>query len=61
MMSEYHNQADKNIPKKIEFNYPARGFYCPTCDAGVSLNVEECPYCQQKLCNPYEVFKNDKS
>jgi len=25
---------DKNIPIKIQFNYHARGFYCPKCFTG---------------------------
>lgn len=37
----------------IQFNYHARGFYCPSCLTGVSLDSKECKYCGQKLISPY--------
>lgn len=54
---------DKNKPIKIEFNYHARGFYCPTCFTGVALNNKECKYCGQKLLYPYnfKTRENNKS
>ena len=39
--------------KKIEFNYSARGFYCPTCKIGVENRAQECPFCGQSLLNAY--------
>ena len=58
MMSTTAN--DLETPKFIQFDYGARGFYCPNCNTGVNLNVKCCSYCGQLLENPYEVFNNDK-
>lgn len=44
----------------IEFNYHARGFCCPNCSTGISLEYKKCPYCGSKLKNPYEVSTNDR-
>ena len=53
---------DLQTPKFIQFDYAARGFNCPTCYTGTSLNNDFCRYCGQKLKNPYvEVFKDEVS
>ena len=59
MMADVIYTPDKETPVKIEFNYHARGFNCPTCSTGVSLSSKECKYCGQKLVNPY--FKEGES
>lgn len=43
----------KEKPIKIEFNYRARGFYCPTCLASVENKSQKCTYCGQQLLNVY--------
>jgi hypothetical protein len=57
-MMEY--KVDKNNPIKIEFNYYARGFYCPTCNTGVKNKNQKCMFCGQKLLNAYEFNKQMK-
>lgn len=34
---------------EIQFNYLARGFYCPTCRTGVENKNHKCPHCGQQL------------
>lgn len=46
-------EVDKEKPIKIEFNYRARGFYCPTCSTGVENKSQKCKYCGQQLLNAY--------
>ena len=46
-------KIDKEKPIKIEFNYHARGFYCPTCSTGVENKDQKCPFCGQKLLDAY--------
>lgn len=57
-MMEY--KTDKNKPIKIEFNYYARGFYCPTCHTGVENKDQKCKFCGQQLLNAYEFNKHLK-
>jgi len=45
---------DKNILIRIQFNYHVKGFYCPKCFTGVSVDTKECGYCGQKLLYPYD-------
>ena len=53
---------DLQTPKFIQFDYGVRGFYCPNCYIGTSLNNDFCRYCGQKLKNPYEeTFKDEVS
>ena len=53
---------DLQTPKFIQFDYGARGFHCPNCYIGTSLNNDFCKYCGQKLKNPYvEAFKDEVS
>jgi len=47
--------ADKSHPLKIQFNYCARGFYCPSCLTGVENKNQKCPYCEQNLIDAYEL------
>lgn len=47
-------KIDKEKPIKIEFNYHARGFYCPTCHTGVKcVEMQRCKSCGQMLVKPY--------
>ena len=46
-------KIDKEKPIKIEFNYHARGFYCPTCRTGVENKNQKCPFCGQQLLDAY--------
>ena len=46
-------KIDKEKPIKIEFNYNARGFYCPTCSTGVKNKTQQCPFCGQQLLDAY--------
>ena len=41
-------------PVKIQFNYHARGFYCPKCNTGVSANTDRCPHCNVRLLPAYD-------
>ena len=50
-MMEY--EVDKEKPIKIEFNYQARGFYCPTCLTGVENKDQKCKCCGQQLLDAY--------
>ena len=54
---------NKSITKDIAFSYSARGFYCPSCSTGVSLDTKTCQHCGQSLRNPYEYIRgnNNKS
>ena len=47
-------KPNKENPIKIEFNYHARGFYCPTCLTGVENKNRKCPFCGQQLLDAYE-------
>lgn len=49
---------DKNTPIKIQWSNYDRGFYCPTCKYGVSINESICKECGQTLL-PYIKEKND--
>jgi hypothetical protein len=49
---KYIKLPEKNSVK-IEFNYHARGFYCPVCLTGVENKEQECPFCGQKWMNAY--------
>ncbi len=40
-------KVNKEIPIKICWNEYARGFYCPTCMTGTSLDKKKCSYCGQ--------------
>lgn len=53
-------KVDKEKPIKIEFNYHARGFYCPTCSTGVGNKNQICPFCGQKLLDSYGFNKEIK-
>lgn len=46
-------KPNKEKPIKIEFNYHARGFYCPTCLTGVENKNQKCPFCGQQLLDAY--------
>lgn len=46
-------KPNKTKPIKIEFNYHARGFYCPTCSTGVENKDQKCPFCGQQLLDAY--------
>lgn len=50
-------EVDKDKPIKIEFNYRARGFYCPTCLTGVANKDQKCPFCGQRLLDRYDFNK----
>ncbi len=46
-------KPNKTEAIKIEFNYHARGFYCPTCNTGVENKNQKCPFCGQQLLDAY--------
>lgn len=45
--------SPKPYPMEIEFNYHARGFYCPNCNTGVKYEKQICPFCGQELAPKY--------
>ena len=51
------HKIDKEKPINIEFNYHARGFYCPTCVTGLECKDQKCPFCVQQLLDPYKVSR----
>jgi rRNA maturation endonuclease Nob1 len=53
-------EIDKEKPIKIEFNYHARGFNCPTCSTGVENKTQKCPFCGQQLLDAYGFDKEIK-
>lgn len=53
-------EDEKENPIKIEFNYHARGFYCPTCSTGVANKDQKCPFCGQQLLDAYNEHMKGK-
>lgn len=53
MVDDEMYKIDKEKPIKIEFNYHARGFCCPTCSTGVANKDQKCPFCGQQLLDAY--------
>ena len=54
-------KVDKENPIKIEFNYHARGFCCPTCSTGVENKDQTCKFCGQTLLNAYNFNKENNN
>lgn len=54
-------EVDKEKPIRIEFNYHARGFYCPTCSTGVENKNQTCKFCGQQLLNAYDFTKENNN
>lgn len=46
------NGINKNKPAKIQWSDYDRGFYCPTCNFGTTINAKKCKHCGQILL-PY--------
>lgn len=53
--------SPKPYPMEIEFNYHARGFYCPNCNTGVKYEKQICPFCGQELTPKYIKKDEDKN
>ena len=61
MVNKMTYEINKEKPIKIEFNYHARGFYCPTCSTGVANKNQKCPFCGQQLLDAYGFDKSHTS
>ena len=60
MIDDEMYKIDKEKPVKIEFNYYARGFYCPTCSTGVENKTQRCRFCGQQLLDSYGINENKR-
>jgi hypothetical protein len=55
------SDVNKAIPRKIRFDYYARGFFCPTCLHGVENKSHRCNNCAQELIEAYEFDEKEGS